>query len=392
MRISLSIATALLLAPSPASSQQSVPRLTYVIVHGAWGGSWDWKRVDSMLTARGQVVYRVALTGLGERVHLASPAIGLDVHISDVVNTILWEELRDVVLVGHSYGGMVITGVADRIPDRIRRLVYLDAFLPESGESVADMRATATAGLLDSNTRDGMVVPPWVAAGQPLPRDVPHPLRTFTDTLLLKNPDRARVPATYILTVEPNEPVDNFQKFADRARARGWDVKQLAADHVPERSAPGALVDMLVAPGSPQATDGSRSGMLFDELARMDSILFEAAFVTCNNERIDSILADNIEFVHDQTGFQSGQEVRETFDRLTANCPRQAGVTRELVAGSLAVYPIKDYGAVQMGDHRFIERGAASGTRAKFIHLWRRTAEGKWELARVLSIDHHPEQ
>jgi pimeloyl-ACP methyl ester carboxylesterase len=246
MRISLSIAAAFFLAAAPAASQQGATRRTFVIVHGAWGGSWDWKRVDSMLTARGQIVYRPALTGLGERVHLASPAIGLGVHIDDVVNTILWEDLRDVVLVGHSYGGMVITGVADRIPERIARLIYLDAFLPESGESVADIRPAGLANLLTANTRNGMVVPPWVSPNQPLPRDVPHPLRTLTDTLILKNPDRDRVPATYILTVEPSEPVDNFQTFADRAQARGWEVQRLTADHVPERSAPEALVNLLL--------------------------------------------------------------------------------------------------------------------------------------------------
>jgi pimeloyl-ACP methyl ester carboxylesterase len=246
MRFSITLTTLWTLASGTGLAQESGQRMTYVIVHGAWGGSWDWKRVDSMLTARGQVVYRPALTGLGERVHLASPSIGLGVHIDDVVNTILWEELADVILVGHSYGGMVITGVADRIPDRIRRLVYLDAFLPDSGESVVGIRPAPMDGLISSNTDGGMIVPPWVAADQPIPRDVPHPLRTFTDTLHLKNPERVKVRATYILTVEPNEPVDNFQKFADRASARGWDVQRLPADHVPERSAPEKLVTLLL--------------------------------------------------------------------------------------------------------------------------------------------------
>ena len=91
------------LFPGATKAQGNQPaRLTYVIVHGAWGGGWDWRRVDSILTARGQEVYRVTLTGLGERVHLASPSIGLNTHIEDVVNTIRWEELRNVVLVGHS--------------------------------------------------------------------------------------------------------------------------------------------------------------------------------------------------------------------------------------------------------------------------------------------------
>jgi pimeloyl-ACP methyl ester carboxylesterase len=108
----------------------------YVIVHGAWGGSWAFRKVDSLMTEQGAIVYRPSLTGQGERVHLASADIRLTTHIQDVVNTILFEDLQDIILVGHSYGGMVITGVAEQIPERIRKLVYLDAILPEDGESV----------------------------------------------------------------------------------------------------------------------------------------------------------------------------------------------------------------------------------------------------------------
>ena len=116
----------------PAASNKP----TIVIVHGAWGGAWAFKRVEALLRDKGFNVYRPQLTGLGERVHLARPDVGLSVHIEDVVNTILFEDLHDITLVGHSYGGMVITGVADRVPDRIKRLVYLDAMVPNDGESV----------------------------------------------------------------------------------------------------------------------------------------------------------------------------------------------------------------------------------------------------------------
>ena len=105
-------------------------KLTFVIVHGAWGGGWSWKEVDHLLTADGHTVYRPTLTGQGERVHLASPSVGLDTHIADIVNVIKFENLHDIVLVGHSYAGMVITGVAQQVPDRISRLIYLDALLP----------------------------------------------------------------------------------------------------------------------------------------------------------------------------------------------------------------------------------------------------------------------
>ena len=102
---------------------------TYVLVHGAWHGSWSWKRVRKKLQDAGHRVFTPTLTGLGERSHLNSPAVSLSTHIADVVNLLRWEELSDVVLCGHSYGGSVITGVADRIPERIRSQVYLDAFV-----------------------------------------------------------------------------------------------------------------------------------------------------------------------------------------------------------------------------------------------------------------------
>jgi len=228
-----------------AAQAASNARRTYVFVHGAWGGAWDWRRVDSLLTAQGHQAYRVTLTGLGERVHLASPAVGLATHIDDVVNTLVWENLREVVLVGHSYGGMVITGVADRVPDRIARLIYLDAFLPDSGESVFSLMDSAGVAFFQANTREGFIMPPWVTDVQAVPRDVPQPVHTFTDTLRLTNPSGRRVPATYILTVDPGATTDTFQRYADRATARGWRVVRMEADHIPERSAPLSLVALL---------------------------------------------------------------------------------------------------------------------------------------------------
>lgn len=225
---------------------------TYVIVHGAWGGGWDWRTVDSMLTASGNRVYRATLTGLGERVHLATPATDLSTHVTDVVNVILYENLHDVVLVGHSYGGMVITGVADRIPDRIRRLVYVDAFLPENGESVVSMNRVPETqrfvrGLVDS-AKNGLMPPTWVKAGTPPPTDVPQPVRTFTEALTLTNPARQRVPGTYILTVEAGkaEAEDAFFPFAERAKKRGFTSYVLQSDHVAERTAPRELTDLLL--------------------------------------------------------------------------------------------------------------------------------------------------
>ena len=238
--------TALLLAPAIVGAQTpKASHATYVIVHGAWGGAWDWKTVDSMLTAKGNTVYRPELTGLGERVHLASPTITLETHITDVVNAIVWEDLHDVILVGHSYGGMVITGVADRIPERIRRVVYVDAFLPDSGESVMTMLG-AGAGSFSAMIHDGFLVPPWVAPDAPIPHDVPQPLKTFTDTLRLTNSTARAVPGRYILTFEKGKEPDSFQPFADRAKARGWPVDRLEADHNAQRTARGELVRLLL--------------------------------------------------------------------------------------------------------------------------------------------------
>ena len=234
-------------APEPPRPATATTGSTFVIVHGAWGGSWDWRTVDSLLTAQGHRVHRPDLTGLGKRVHLAAPDIGLATHAADVINEILWEQLDNVVLVGHSYGGMVISAVADSLGGRIRELVYLDALLPRSGESAAvllggpDFERSVAA-----STRGGMIVPAWVTPDDTIPHDVPHPLRTLTDTVTL-GARFASVPGRYILTVEPDQQPDRFQPFADRAAARGWPVVTMQGDHVPERSQPEALVRVLLA-------------------------------------------------------------------------------------------------------------------------------------------------
>ena len=238
----LAAATTILCGPAAA---QGRAHHTYVIVHGAWGGAWDWRAVDSMLTRDGHHVVRATLTGLGERHHLASPTINLHTHVDDVVNTILWDDLRDVVLVGHSYGGMVITGVVDRIPERIKRVVYLDAMLPDSGESVMSIPDTARDKFVRSITRGDYLVPVWVQDTTVVPRDVPQSLRTFTDTLKLVNPARRKVPAAYILTYEPEITPDPFQAFADRAAKRGWTVYKMVSDHLPERTHRAELVALL---------------------------------------------------------------------------------------------------------------------------------------------------
>jgi pimeloyl-ACP methyl ester carboxylesterase len=219
-------------------------KLTFVLVHGAWGGGWDWKHVDDLLTAAGYEVYRPTLTGQGEHSNLASTNIDLDTHIQDVVNVILWEGLHDVVLVGHSYGGMVITGVADRVPDRIRHLIYIDALLPENGENVNSIIKQRILQPVEN----GFITAPWVKENAPPPHDVLMPAKTFREPITLTNQAVAeKLPATYILTVEkgaaPKQ--DDFYKFYLRAEARGWPVRVMEGDHNVQRSHPAELVQLL---------------------------------------------------------------------------------------------------------------------------------------------------
>lgn len=136
-------------------------------------------------------------------------------------------------------------------------------------------------------------------------------------------------------------------------------------------------------------SDTSTSGPLFDELARMDSLIFDASFVSCNADVANAIFSEDIEFYHDKGGAATGEQVRENTRNLTKGCPRTKGVHRELVPGTLRVYPIKDYGAVQLGEHRFVEKGALTSTAARFVHLWRKR-NGAWQVTRVLSFDHVP--
>lgn len=220
-------------------------RPTIVIVHGAWGGAWAFRKVDAELREKGYNVYRPELTGLGERVHLSRPDIGLSTHIEDVVNMILFEDLHDIILVGHSYGGMVITGVADRVPDRIKRLIYVDAFAPTDGESASSI--VGESDFLKRMTKGDYIVPEWVKPDQPPPHDVPQPLKTFNDRIVLKNQAARKLPATYILTVEKDKEAkdDDFYKQSLRAKERGWPVLQLTADHNPQWSATEAFVEML---------------------------------------------------------------------------------------------------------------------------------------------------
>lgn len=235
----------LLLIGGTLLSTGAFAQQTYVLVHGAWGGGWSFKQTDSLLRVQGHTVYRPTLSGLGERVHLASAEVDLHTHIADVVNTILFENLHDVVLLGHSYGGMVVTGVADSIPERIKCLIYLDAFVPEDGQSVATAHGQEKTGR-EMPSKDGLIYPFWKTDNEKFPHDVPQPAKTFSQPLALKNERRLKIPTTYILTYEGDDPEkDAFAFFGHRARGYGWDFIPMQADHNPQMSMPAELSELL---------------------------------------------------------------------------------------------------------------------------------------------------
>lgn len=247
--ISLSAALIMLAGTHPAQEVvgQDLQASTIVIVHGAWGGGWAFREVEQLLRDSGYQVYRPTLTGLGERFHLATPEIDLETHIMDIINVLEFEELEDVVLVGHSYGGMVVTGVADRVSDRIRQLVYLDAFVPLDGESVADLAEDFMASLEASGATAGsdFVKPVWVEPGNPPPTDVPHPLKTLTDPIRLGGPPGHDIPVSYIITRDSPGAADSFDPSLARAREFGWTIYELVADHNPQWSRPAELAALL---------------------------------------------------------------------------------------------------------------------------------------------------
>ncbi len=234
------------------------PPKTFVLVHGAWHGGWCWARVAGRLAARGHRVTAPTLTGLGERAHLMSPDIDLALMTTDLVNHLFWEDLAEVVLVGHSFAGHAITGAADQVPERIGRLVYLDAMVPESGRThFDDLPGDVVAERLRLADRSSggvsIPAPPAAAFGVTGLADAawvesrltPHPLRAFTTAQTFVNAPGNGLPAEYVLC---NDPVYGALEGARaRARALGWPITELAAGHDAMVTAPAALADLLEA-------------------------------------------------------------------------------------------------------------------------------------------------
>jgi pimeloyl-ACP methyl ester carboxylesterase len=219
------------------------PQQTYVFVHGMTGGGWDWQQVDRLLSEDGHRVYRPTLTGLGERMHLSHPDIDLTTHILDIVNLIRFEQLENIILVGHSYGGMVITGVMNSIPDRIQQVFFLDATVPEHNMSATD----AHQYYAEFKTKNGMAYPPWLENHQDIPRDLPHPVKTLTEKVAFDNLQAQQLPVTYVNFIAEHltETEKTNNQSWQRAEQRGWTIKTLDSDHNAQRSNPEALKKLL---------------------------------------------------------------------------------------------------------------------------------------------------
>lgn len=226
---------------------------TYVLVPGGSSGAWYLKEVAALVAAQGHSVHRCTLTGLGERQHLASPQVNLETHIEDVVNVIRYEELNDVILMGHSYAGMVITGVAERIPERLAHIVYVDAMVPHDGESAADVFGPEGWGQMERRAREN--TPDWLfpvdrASGSGDWRRSPHPVACFTQPLAVNNPAAAALPRTYLYCSADKQPGGFYQgltRSAERARAAGWRFIEVDATHSILRTHPGEVAQVLLA-------------------------------------------------------------------------------------------------------------------------------------------------
>ena len=220
---------------------------TFVMVHGATAGAWEWKRTGTFLTEQGHTVYRVTLTGLGEREHLNSTEVDLETHINDVVNTILFEDLHDVVLTGHSYGGMVVTGVMDRIPERLKHVVFLDAAVPEDGQSLWDIFG-ANQPLPPDRFKDGFMQVPWVKPGDKPPYSVKHSVKCFSQPVSFKNPAAKALPVTYVAFVPKDQSIEERAK-TDRgwrtAESRGWTIRTFPGGHVAQQEDPEGVAKLI---------------------------------------------------------------------------------------------------------------------------------------------------
>jgi pimeloyl-ACP methyl ester carboxylesterase len=232
----------------------AVEAKTFVLVHGAWHGGWCWRRVADRLERRGHRVFTPTLTGLGERSHLLNPAIDLDTHITDIVNLVRFEDLRDIVLVGHSYAGFVVSGVAER-DVAIASFVFLDAFVPEDGDSMATIGTEVTRNAIEGAAKRGdtTLTPRPAEFFHVNPADRawvdrlcgPHPIGTFLQPVQVKGARERSARKTYIRAAAYPNPV--FDAHAEKLRARsGWRVENFPCGHDVMVDMPDRLVEILL--------------------------------------------------------------------------------------------------------------------------------------------------
>ena len=231
---------------------------TYVLVPGGGHGGWCYQRVAELLRNQGHRVYTPTLTGVGERFHLLSPKVGLDLHIEEITKLLWYEDLHQVILVGHGYGGMVITGAADRAPKRVGHLLYLDAPTPDNGQSLSDIAPMVIALRRNAEVFDGIelcafpsvdLLPYWGVVDPAivewmLPRLTPHPWKCFEQPLQLANEDAVRaIPQSHVLSVLASGCCD-IDRLRELARGRVW---ELQTGHDMMLTEPRLVVDKLVA-------------------------------------------------------------------------------------------------------------------------------------------------
>ncbi len=229
---------------------------TFVLVHGSYCGGWVWKKLAPLLRAAGHQVYTPTLTGLSDRSHLLHCGVDLSTHITDVTNLVVYEDLADVILVGNSYGGMVITGVAATVPERLKLLVYLDAYVPEDGQSEADLWPPERKAVAEETTAQGLAQPPPLAVfGVNDPelldwleeRVSPQPVSTYSQPVPPGNAESEALSRVFIYCTGNPTTAVVFGPFAAKAKDKGWDVHEIAAGHLAMLTAPRELSGLLLA-------------------------------------------------------------------------------------------------------------------------------------------------
>jgi pimeloyl-ACP methyl ester carboxylesterase len=226
---------------------------TFLLCHGAWGGGFAWRKMHALMLAAGHRLLTPTYTGLGERVHLAHQGLDLEAHIQDILNVIEYEDLRDIVLLGHSYGGMVATGVADRVRDRVAQVIYIDAFVPGDGQSLFDLNEPGRASSREAVKKgDGWRIPPMPTPPDTSPADVEWlsprrtqmPIKCFEQQLKLqKGP--LTLPRSYIYATRI-APADTFGRFSRMTKSDpAWRYFEIDASHSPNVTAPEALMGLL---------------------------------------------------------------------------------------------------------------------------------------------------